>query len=180
MTNPDLTRVCSQQLYLFDQHRRLVPSRFNPGGIFLNIVFFVYGLNRPLRNQGLNEEAARFVYRAQIMQRVVFRRQRKIGRYFGSLIIDLLAGYGYKPWRSFPAYLIVIGIFALLYYHLGTHLAWTEAIVISMTAFHGRGFFPDQFHPGDPQALVAAIEAFVGLLIEVTFISTLTQRLFGR
>jgi hypothetical protein len=49
-----------------------------------------------------------------------------------------------------------------------------------MTAFHGRGFFPDQFHPGDPQALVAAIEALVGLLIEVTFIATLTQRLFGK
>lgn len=59
---------------------------------------------------------------------------------------------------------------------LGTHPAWNEAIVISMTAFHGRGFFPEQFHPGDPQALAAAIEAFVGLLIEITLIATLTQR----
>lgn len=78
------------------------------------------------------------------------------------------------------AYLLVIGIFAVLYHQLGAHLAWNEALVISMTAFHGRGFFPDQFHPGDPQALVAAIEALVGLLIEVTFIATLTQRLFGK
>ena len=70
-------------------------------------------------------------------------------------------------------------MFATTYHLLGTHL-WNEAIVVSMTAFHGRGFFPDQFHPGDPQALVAAIEAFVGLLIEVTFIATLTQRLFGK
>lgn len=77
-------------------------------------------------------------------------------------------------------YLLVIGIFTVLYHQLGAHLAWNEAVVISMTAFHGRGFFPDQFHPGDPQALVAAIEAFVGLLIEVTFIATLTQRLFGK
>jgi len=46
------------------------------------------------------------------------------------------------------------------------------AFVISMTAFHGRGFFPDQFKPGDPQALVAALEAFVGLVIEVSFIAT--------
>ena len=58
--------------------------------------------------------------------------------------------------------------------------AWNEAIVISMTAFHGRGFFPEQFKPGDPQALVAAIEAFVGLLIEITLIATLTQRFFGK
>jgi len=49
-----------------------------------------------------------------------------------------------------------------------------------LTAFHGQGFFPEQFHPGDPQAFVAAIEAFVGLLIEITFIATFTQRLFGK
>jgi hypothetical protein len=49
-----------------------------------------------------------------------------------------------------------------------------------MTAFHGRGFLADQFKPGDPQAFVAAFEAFVGLIIEVTFIATLTQRFFGK
>ena len=49
-----------------------------------------------------------------------------------------------------------------------------------MTAFHGRGFFAGTFSPADPQAGVAALEAFLGLLIEVTFIATLTQRLFRR
>lgn len=124
--------------------------------------------------------AARFAYRAQLMQRKVFWYQRKVSQYIGSLFLYLLAGCGYRWWHSFVAYLLVIGIFAIFYHQLGAHLAWNEAIVISMTAFHGRGFFPDQFHPGDPQALVAAIEAFVGLLIEVTFIATLTQRLFGK
>ena len=133
-----------------------------------------------LQGQGLNEDAARFAYRAQKLQRVIFRRQRKFGLYLFSSFLDLLTGYGYKPIRSFLTYLLVIGIFAAIYYNLSHHLAWNEAIVISMTAFHGRGFFPDQFHPGDPQALVAAIEAFVGLLIEVTLIATLTQRLFGK
>jgi uncharacterized protein YjbI with pentapeptide repeats len=133
-----------------------------------------------LQSQGLNEVAARFAYRAQKLQRGVLRRERKFGAYLFSLCLDLLAGYGYKPLRSFLVYALVICIFATIYHLLGTHLAWNEAIVISMTAFHGRGFFPDQFRPGDPQALVAAIEAFVGLLIEVTFIATLTQRLFGK
>lgn len=133
-----------------------------------------------LQGQGLNEVAARFAYRAQLLQRKVFWYQRKFGQYLFSLFLDLLAGYGYKPGRSFIAYALVVSLFATIYHLLGLHLAWNEAIVISMTAFHGRGFFPDQFHPGDPQALVAAIEAFVGLLIEVTFIATLTQRLFGK
>ncbi len=133
-----------------------------------------------LQGQGLNEVAARFAYRAQLLQCKVFWYQRKVGQYLFSLFLDLLAGYGYKPGRSFIAYALVVSVFATIYHLLGVHLAWNEAIVISMTAFHGRGFFPDQFHPGDPQALVAAIEAFVGLLIEVTFIATLTQRLFGK
>ena len=32
-----------------------------------------------LRSQGLNEHADRYAYRAQLMQRVVLRRQKKIG-----------------------------------------------------------------------------------------------------
>jgi uncharacterized protein YjbI with pentapeptide repeats len=133
-----------------------------------------------LRSQGLNEDAARFAYRAQLMQKKVYRFSGKIWQYLGSLFLDLLSGYGYRVVRCFIAYALVITIFATIYHQLGANLAWNEAIVISMTAFHGRGFFPDQFKPGDPQAMVAAIEAFVGLLIEVTFIATLTQRLFGK
>jgi hypothetical protein len=49
-----------------------------------------------------------------------------------------------------------------------------------MSAFHGRGFFPGTFSPGDPLSLAGALEALIGLIIEVTFIATLTQRLFGK
>jgi hypothetical protein len=34
--------------------------------------------------------------------------------------------------------------------------------------------------PGDPIAILAAIEAVFGLFIEVTFIATFTQRFFGK
>jgi uncharacterized protein YjbI with pentapeptide repeats len=158
-----------------------------------------------LQAQGLNEQAARFAYRAQLLQRRVFwfemvqpkvklrQRGQAIGAWFFSWFLYLLAGYGYKPLRSFLAYLFVIIGFAISYYLLGLHdvvgphhvfgpyhLTWYEAIVVSMTAFHGRGFFANQFQPGDPQAFVAAFEAFVGLIIEVTLIATLTRRLFGQ
>ncbi len=137
-----------------------------------------------LRNQGLNEEADYFAYCAQKLQRVVFQRQRKFGRYLFSEFLDLLAGYGYKPWRSFMAYLIVIIGFAASYYVIGQivgpHLSPVGSVVFSMTSFHGRGFFPGGIKLDDPLTVLAAIEAFVGLLIEVTFIATLTQRLFGK
>jgi Pentapeptide repeats (8 copies) len=162
-------------------------------------------LSVALQGQGFNEDAARFAYRAQVLQKAVYwfqmvqeaislhKRMRALGSWLFSWFLFLLAGYGYKPLRSFLAYVLVIAGFATAYYVFGLndlvgphhvpgphYLSWYEAFVVSMTAFHGRGFFVGTFSPGDPQALVAAIEAFLGLLIEVTFIATLTQRLFSR
>jgi hypothetical protein len=137
-------------------------------------------LSAMLRNQGLNEDAARFSYRAHLMQRKVLWYQRKFGKYLGSLFIYLVSGYGYRFWYSLCIYALVIGIFAMIYHLSGSHPTPIESIVISMTAFHGRGFFPEQFHPGDLQAMAAAIEALVGLFIEITLIAPLTQRLFGK
>jgi len=143
-----------------------------------------------LQAQGINEDAARFAYRAQVLQKHAFwfqifqpkvtlkQRGRVLGAWFFSWFLELIAGYGYKPGRSFFAYLLVIGTFMALYLLVDPHLAWYEAIVVSMTAFHGRGFSPSTFSPGDPLSIVSAIEAFVGLIIEVTFIATLTRRFF--
>jgi hypothetical protein len=59
-------------------------------------------------------------------------------------------------------------------------LPWYEALVLSVASFHGRGFFQPVQSPGDPIAILAAIEAVFGLFIEVTFIATFTQRFFGK
>jgi uncharacterized protein YjbI with pentapeptide repeats len=137
-----------------------------------------------LQGQGLNEDAARFNYRAQLLQRKVFWHQRKFGQYLFSLFLDLLSGYGYRPGRCFIAYLLVILSFAVTYFIIGHKvgpvLSPLSSVVFSMTSFHGRGFFPGGIGLDDPLTVVAAFEAFIGLLIEVTFIATLTQRLFGK
>jgi uncharacterized protein YjbI with pentapeptide repeats len=145
-----------------------------------------------LQAQGLNEEATRFAYRAQVLQKTVLRlqiiqpairlkqRSRSFWSWLISWVLFLLAGYGYRAERSFLAYLFVISVFTILYHLIAPQLLLNEAFVISMTAFHGRGFFPSTFSPGDPLALASAFEAFVGLIIEVTFIATLTQRFFGK
>jgi hypothetical protein len=49
-----------------------------------------------------------------------------------------------------------------------------------LTAFHGPGFFVAVFQPGDLQAAVAVVEAFIGLLIEIVLIATFTQRFFAQ
>jgi uncharacterized protein YjbI with pentapeptide repeats len=145
-----------------------------------------------LENQGLNEDAGRFAYNAQLLQQQVFWRQRKFGAYLFSRLLDALAGYGYKPVRGLIAYALVIAAFAFSY-SLATQgvltfglppsqfqpLQWYEALVLSISSFHGRGFFQPVQSLGDPVAILAAAEAITGLLIEISFIATFTQRFFG-
>jgi len=137
-----------------------------------------------LQQQGLNEEAARFAYRAQLLQKKVLWQQRKLAAFLFSTFLDLLAGYGYKPLRSLIAYLLVIFCFAAVYYFLGQTvgpgLSPLGALVFSTTSFHGRGLFPARIVVDDPITVLAALEAVVGLAIEISFIATFTQRFFGK
>jgi len=141
-----------------------------------------------LRAQGLNEAADRFAYRAQVLRRRVLRRSgvRSYGPYLFSCLLDVLAGYGYKPGRTLIAYLVTILSFAIIYEVLG-HLAGYQpamsplyALVVSIISFHGRGFLPGGFLPTLPMAVCAACEAIIGLTIEISFIATFTQRYYGK
>ncbi len=147
-----------------------------------------------LQTQGLNEDAARFAYRAQVLQKRVYRfqilqhgvkfRQRRgmLGAWFFSWFLFLLAGYGYRPGRSVLWYLAVVFGFAVAYFSFG-HLPFLpDALVFSLTSFHGRGFFPglgseNSLH--NPLVVLAASEAVIGLFIEISFIATFTKRFFG-
>ncbi len=141
-------------------------------------------LSVAFQGQGLNEEAARFAYRAQLLQQEVLKLQKKSFAYFFSMFLDLLAGYGYKPERSIRAYLLVIFMFSIIYFVLGQingpPFVPVEALVFSITSFHGRGFFPGGIPLDDPITVTAALEAIVGLTIEISFIATFTQRFFGK
>jgi hypothetical protein len=53
-------------------------------------------------------------------------------------------------------------------------------MTLSALAFHGRGAASDPYGLETTVAALTATEAVVGLLIEITFIATLTRRLFGR
>jgi len=106
-------------------------------------------------------------------------RVLKFAAFIFSRFLDLLAGYGYKPGRSLFIYLLMIVLFATCYDLLG-HLPVREALIFSVTSFHGRGFLPGTFTLRDPLTALAALEAVTGLFIEISFIATFTQRFFGR
>ncbi len=137
-----------------------------------------------LRDQGLNDVADRFAYRAQVLQRKVLWKQRNFWKWSGSAILALLAGYGYRMWRILVAYLLVVLLCAGAYFVLGMyyepHLSFLEAVLTSITAFHGRVFSEPFLRPGEPQLWVTAFEAVMGLVIEGVFIAMLAQKFFGK
>lgn len=136
-----------------------------------------------LQGQGLSDEAGRYAYRGQVLQRKVLWRQRKLGRWLFSLLLAALAGYGYRLGRILLAYAVVVGLAALAYYLLGAAgqgppFTPVEALLVSITAFHGR-VFSEPFAVSSPQAWVAAFEAVTGLIVEGVFVAMLVQRFFG-
>lgn len=135
-----------------------------------------------LQSQGLNEDAARFAYRAQKLQRVVLRIQKKYLAYLFSGFLDILAGYGFRPARSLFWYFVFIIGFAITYFVFGHLTLFPDALVFSLTSFHGRGFFPGLGNAAslhNPLIVLAAVEAVIGLFIEISFIATFTKRFFG-
>ena len=147
-----------------------------------------------LRDQGLGGDADYFAYRARVLYRMerwwrLWSREQVqrpliwiqlLLAWVLSTLFDLLAGYGYKPERAVFCYLVVITGFATAYVIFG-HLLPLEALVFSLTSFHGRGFSPgENITLDNPLTVFAAMEAVVGLVIEISLISTVTQRLFGK
>ncbi len=107
----------------------------------------------------------------------------KLGQYLFSLFLEAPTGYGYRMGRILVAYAMLNVLFASVYYVFGLfdappHLPWMEALVMSVTALHGR-VFSTAFLPGTPQSTVAAIEAVTGLIFEGVFIAMPTQRFSG-
>ena len=152
-------------------------------------------LAEELRSQGMNDEANEFSYRAQRLQRQVLWREGNQGAWILSRILEVLTGYGYRPFKALRCYFVVIVVFTSLFYWIeitrqqnlsgvifptikGNELI--DALALSMNAFHGRGVSASNLESGDPRELVGAVEAFVGMIIEVILITTLGQRFFGK
>jgi uncharacterized protein YjbI with pentapeptide repeats len=133
-------------------------------------------LAHALQFQGLHEEAARYAYRAQKLQRTVLRLQGRPGAYIFSWLLELLTGYGYRPVRLLFWYLLLIFGFAAMYVtSFSPHLSYPDALIFSITVFHGRGLFPTTNTYGLLVAILSITEAVVGLLIEMSFLAILVR-----
>lgn len=150
----NLTVVDWSHILLLGDERVAIQEARGAGQLtsFLQAVRAYRGLALALEEQGLNEEASRFAYRAHVLHRRVLglrllrgkmnfgQRIRAFESWLFSWFLFLLAGYGYKPGRSFLAYLLIIFGFATAYYTLspiaGHAFSPLAAFVLSMTSFH--------------------------------------------
>jgi len=142
-----------------------------------------HGVTVALRNQGINIPASRFRLREQRVEQKLLRMQGKVLPWLGSLLLDWMAGYGEALGRIFATYLGVVLGFSGLYWWLTNHvlqhataLQWYEAIALSFSTFHGRGFFTQTINLGEALGLLAVVEAVVGIFIEIILIAAFARR----
>jgi uncharacterized protein YjbI with pentapeptide repeats len=150
-----------------------------------------------LHDQGLSRASTRLQYRGEVMSRratyydaitylksrTFFKAPYYVVGWLLSLMLGAFAGYGfYHVWRLALTYVLIVGAFAGLYYtigqqaHVGTNAL--DAVVLSLTSFHGRGLQPAT-GLSDTIRVIAATEAVLGLLIEALFIASFTRRVTG-
>jgi uncharacterized protein YjbI with pentapeptide repeats len=149
-------------------------------------------LSVALKGQGLDKQAARFAYRAQKLQAIVLWYQliqpnvslKKRLEIFlillGTWFLYGVTGFGYNIGCSILVYLAVIFAFMGIYLHLVPGLSLQVALEVSVNACLSRGIPPGSFKAGDLASLLSDVEAVFGLIIEVVFIATLTQRFFKK
>jgi hypothetical protein len=100
-----------------------------------------------------------------------------------SLLLSATAGYGvYHVWRLALTYALVVGAFAGAYLLAGqqahTGLGAADALVLSLTSFHGRGLQPASGLTATMRQ-IASGEAILGLLLEGLLIAAFTRRITG-
>jgi hypothetical protein len=148
-------------------------------------------LSVALEGLGLMEAAEDFAYCARVLQRHVFLRQRKFGKYLVSLGLAMVAGYGYRFWPIVRAYGLIVIAFAAVYFFSGPTLGssaldWqrvlggvADAFQASLNAIHGRVFFAN-FSPDTLRSWFATVESIFGIVVEGAFVAMLIQRFFDR
>jgi hypothetical protein len=108
--------------------------------------------------------------------------------YLPSLVMNLLCGYGEKPYRIILAALSAILLFAAAYWSFGTiepacrasALRWYDYIYYSAITFTTVGYGDIIPKSGALSRLLAAAEAVCGVFVTGLFIFTLARKYSAR
>jgi len=133
-----------------------------------------------LRAQGMREAADYYTFRTYRCRRKELAARKRYLPWLALSLFGVIVGYGYRPLNLLIVYCMAIFGFGAAYLATDTgHLHMWQAIVYSITAFHGRGVGLAGGLDKTGETLSAA-EAVIGLVIEAAFVAAVVQRVFDR
>ncbi len=140
-----------------------------------------------LRN-GMYNDASWAAFKEMTMERLIYRKNGDL-RYFPSMIMNILCGYGEKPYRIIVSALTTILSYAAVYaafqavdstIYTGYKLRWFDYIYYSTITFTTVGYGDFIPKPDGIFRLLAAAEAFTGVYLSGLFIFTLARKYSAR
>lgn len=139
-------------------------------------------------NNGMYNNASWASFKEKTMERLVLKKKGD-WNYFPSLVMNILCGYGEKPYRIILTAMSTILLFALLYFSFGAiespgypsySMRWFDYIYYSTITFTTVGYGDFVPKPFGLFRLMAAVEAFSGVFVTGLFIFTLARKYSAR
>ncbi len=145
-------------------------------------------LKQYFMEKGKYGDASWASFKEKTMERMTFLKNRNPS-YIPSLIMNILCGYGEKPYRIVLSAFSTIVIFSLLYAFIGAarsayagdpSLGWADYLYYSTITFTTVGYGDIVPKPVSQFRLLAASEAFIGVYLTGLFVFTLARKYSAR
>ncbi|MBI4974548.1 MAG: pentapeptide repeat-containing protein [Candidatus Omnitrophica bacterium] len=145
-------------------------------------------LKRYFISNGMYNDASWASFKEKTMERRILKKNRA-PNYFPSMLMNILCGYGEKPYRIIFSAIAMVFLFAVIYLSLNAvenamapdyKLRWSDYIYYSTVTFTTVGYGDFIPKPHALFRLLAASEAFIGVFLTGLFIFTLARKYSAR
>lgn len=139
-------------------------------------------------SSGMYNDASWASFKEKTMERLMLKKRGDLN-YFPSALMNILCGYGEKPYRIVFSSVLTILLFAFAYLsfdavkssaHSSYLMRWTDYIYYSAITFTTVGYGDFVPKPHGLCRLLAASEAFMGVFLTGLFIFTLARKYSAR
>ncbi|MDD5495565.1 MAG: pentapeptide repeat-containing protein [Candidatus Omnitrophica bacterium] len=172
----------------FSSEKKLMPApRINETGLFSAQESY-----RDLKGYflagGMYDDASWASFKEKSLERLILLKNRDIA-YFPSLLMNILCGYGEKPYRIVLSAIVSILFFAIMFFTFNTvenpanpgySMNWADYLYYSAITFTTVGYGDFIPRPIPIFRLLAACEGFIGVFLTGLFVFTLARRYSAR
>lgn len=149
-------------------------------------------LKNYFRDEGIYETSGHYYYREKVIEKKIYKQKNKV-KYLGSVLLDLLCGYGEKPGRIIISSISWAFINSFLYFIWGIQKGQIEirlslqatlvenimnflnCLYFSFVTFTTLGY--GDFHPVGITKAFATMESFTGAFMIALFVLTMGRKM---